>query len=879
MVATEYERDPALLDAVWPFVGRELELARVSSALRRPEAAGVLLSGQAGVGKTRLATECASIAERVGFRCARVLATRAAAGVPLGALSALLPSDAGLPFRRGNWLGAAADAVAGGHAPLLLVVDDAHLLDDASATVVHQLATSDRAFVVVTIRTGVLPPDPIVALWKDAVVERLDLAPLGKDAVDRLLDAVLPGPMDGAMRLTLFEASGGNVLFLRELVLGAASAGILRREERVWQLVRGLTSTPRLIELVEARLADLGEPERDLLKLLAFGEPLPWPVLERFGDPSMVDGLERRGLVQTAPRADANCLLVSLAHPLYGEVMRGDMTALGRMAASRRLADTAREVGGNLVGDLQLAVWQLNGGGAVDPALMLSAAAAAHRAGDLDMAEHLVVAGSEAGAGVPAGLLRARILSERGRHDEGQALLGELEPLADTEEQRVTLAAERYRALLYWLGRGADAAAVLDAAARTVTGDNLAQITSHQALCALMRGRLAEARRAADGLDTARPGPELPTAVAVAAVASAYAGRSTDAVHYLDIAEHGPNRGRVRLAEVVSWCESGQLARAQAHATAQYDWALGIRSRTAQAWFAMLRGRVALLTGDLGLAAHTFAEGAAISAPLGHLTLRRWCLAGTALAAAQSGRDDAKEEAAAAVRLVEALPSTDVCLLEPDVLRAMAWSSHALGHPDEAHRLLTRAANQARDAGAGALAAAAWHDLARVGALNDAAPLVDYAVGTDNPLIAARAAHVAALMAGDVAALTRVAAEFEAMGALLFAAEAAAAAAAVCRRRQDRQVADRMAVMAHTLAARCTGDVATPALDLAGPAAVLTAREHEIAALAAKGMSNKHIAGALTLSVRTVETHLQRAYTKLAVTSRAELAVAIRGRG
>src|SRR2546423_8651325 len=108
----------AVLDRPWPFVGRERELARVASALGKPDAAGLLLAGPAGVGKTRLATECATIAERVGFRCARVLATRAAADVPLGALAPLLPADSrGGPH--GNRLRAAADAIAGGPGPPL----------------------------------------------------------------------------------------------------------------------------------------------------------------------------------------------------------------------------------------------------------------------------------------------------------------------------------------------------------------------------------------------------------------------------------------------------------------------------------------------------------------------------------------------------------------------------------------------------------------------------------------------------------------------------------------------------------------------------------------------------------------------------------------
>jgi len=52
----------------------------------------------------------------------------------------------------------------------------------------------------------------------------------------------------------------------------------------------------------------------------------------------------------------------------------------------------------------------------------------------------------------------------------------------------------------------------------------------------------------------------------------------------------------------------------------------------------------------------------------------------------------------------------------------------------------------------------------------------------------------------------------------------------------------------------------------------LTAREREIVVLAAQGLSNKDIAGRLTVSVRTVEGHLYRAGIKLGVSERAALA-------
>jgi DNA-binding CsgD family transcriptional regulator len=55
----------------------------------------------------------------------------------------------------------------------------------------------------------------------------------------------------------------------------------------------------------------------------------------------------------------------------------------------------------------------------------------------------------------------------------------------------------------------------------------------------------------------------------------------------------------------------------------------------------------------------------------------------------------------------------------------------------------------------------------------------------------------------------------------------------------------------------------------------LTPREREVVALAAGGLASKAIADRLYLSVRTVDNHLQRAYTKLGVTAREDLASAL----
>src|SRR5205823_9145335 len=96
-----------------------------------------------------------------------------------------------------------------GNRRLVLSVDDAHLLDAGSATLVHQVAASGTVFVVVTVRGGERAHDPIVALWKDGLAEYVELQTLARPEVDRLVATALDGDVDGAALLGLWNASQG----------------------------------------------------------------------------------------------------------------------------------------------------------------------------------------------------------------------------------------------------------------------------------------------------------------------------------------------------------------------------------------------------------------------------------------------------------------------------------------------------------------------------------------------------------------------------------------------------------------------------------------------------------------------------------------------
>src|SRR5262249_34374887 len=125
---------------------------------------------------------------------------------------------------------------AGPDGRLLLVVDDAHLLDDGSAALVHQLVRGEACSVVATVRTLAPAPDPVTALWKDGLAERVDLDPLSEADVGEVAAGTLGGPVAGASVRRLWEVSQGNVLYLRELLAGAVGSGSLVESGGIWTL-------------------------------------------------------------------------------------------------------------------------------------------------------------------------------------------------------------------------------------------------------------------------------------------------------------------------------------------------------------------------------------------------------------------------------------------------------------------------------------------------------------------------------------------------------------------------------------------------------------------------------------------------------------------
>ncbi|MFD9734540.1 LuxR C-terminal-related transcriptional regulator [Umezawaea sp. NPDC059074] len=857
----------------WPLVGRSEELRFAAAAMRHQEGAGgLVLAGTAGVGKTRLAREVVARAERNGVVVRWAVATASSQGLPLGAFAGLL-TDLGQD--QAQVLPRAAEAlVAGaGKERVVVAVDDAHLLDDLSAALVHLLVVRRSAMVLTTVRAGARAPDAISSLWKDRRLDRLDVRPLTEAETAALLEAVLGGQVDSGAAGKLWTMSQGNVLFLRQLVDGAVDGGTFRVDRGVWRLTEPPPVTPGLAELLAARMGSLSEPVRDVVDTVALGEPLGVRLLGELTDPAAVELAEDTGLIQV--EADGRRLRARLAHPLYGEARRGGM---GRLRAQRlrgRIATALSATGARRAEDtLRLAALVLDSDLDPDPDLLVDAAEQSSYLGDLALARRLGVAAVRAGGGFRAQAMVANTTVYVGRPEEAEAELATLARLATTDEEVSRATVTRATFTTWILARPAAAEAmVAEAEARHTTVDRL-PFTALRAMIDGEAGRPAKAEAGAHEVFAADSLTAESILMACCGMVAALAtsGRADRMGPYLargfEAADHSTERSSFRLPLVALQVHGLRLAGyLDEAATIAADTWSQLKDVPLGAQIACyLVGDGELACGRVAGAVRWLREGRAGVEPFGDAGGWRYAtLVALTRALAVSGDLGAARRA---LTELEHHHHPGVGMLDPEMVLARAWVAAAEGATSRAVVLAHDAAALAADRGELAHEVHALHTAVCFGDGSPAARLAELASCVDGPRAPAAAAHARALADGDADALLAASTAVERMGDLLAAADAAAQAAEVHGRGGHRSAAHAAAERARRL-----GDGArTPALVAAASPLPLTEREREIVAMAARGLSNRRIADLLVVSVRTVEGHLYRASAKLGATTRSEYA-------
>lgn len=864
----------------WPLTGRTEETAAIGAALLASDASGILIYGAAGVGKSRIAREALSAGESQGCECRWAAGTSSARAIPLGAFTAWAPSGVTdtVQLLRGVIESLTASPLG---VRVVLCVDDVHLLDDLSIFVVHQIVQRGAAKVILTIRDGESITAAVQEIWTVGQFDRLDLQPLSLDETTTLLSATLEGPVDPAAAQRLWKLTRGNVLYLRNIVEQEVGDGRIVQRQGYWRWLGDPVMPPGLVELIESRIGALPTPVSDVIDALAVGEPIELAALRRIADPAAIEDADARGIITL--ESVGGGVDVRLAHPLYGEVRRR-RAAPTRLRRLRGLVAAELAAGGDR-DDIQVivrrAALSLDSDLAPNADLLIRAAHGAVWLADLPLADRLAAAAVRAGAGPEPIFIRAHALSWLGRGEEADAVLAGISVAELTEGDRARLAFLRASNMLWALGEPARAKEIIDEAARTAPPQAQSYIDAFLTVYWFATDQPDAAIQASKKLVL----EDLPAVVGaeIAWVLAAIAGEAG------------------RTSEAVALAESGYAVAARSFDAPHLRFniadahvsALLLAGRIAEAL--EVAERVRRQAADLPGAAQLLGPAVAGQAALGAGRLesaRAWLdQAAVGLAATHAlgwgYRYRVPRTAALAMcgSTVEAASSLAALneqrrpfrLMDFERSLARAWVAASQGAVSEAITVLLAAAERASAKGQFAAEVVCLQTATQFGDRSSSLRLRELQAIVEGPRVGAAARFAVALRDSDTAELGRVSKEFERMGDLVAAVDAAAQAALANRSQGRRGSALGCAARADGLAELC-GGVCTPALRQVSEPVPFTDREREIVTLIGEGLSNRAVAERLTLSVRTVESHIYRAMAKTGTTSRDELAALIPSR-
>jgi DNA-binding CsgD family transcriptional regulator len=868
-------------------IGRGEELDLALSVLTTGPRRALVLGGHAGVGKTRLAQE---IVERWPHDAEWVSGSAATSAIPFGAVLRLLgdvPVElAAATAGREVEIIRGAIAAARRQPDRLVVIDDCHQLDDLSALLVHQLVLDRASPLLMTVRTGEDVPSALRSLWEDQHAARIDLLPLSHPEVAALGAQLLEGDVGSATVDALYASSDGNPLLLAELVRDATESGSLRLVDRRWEWNGGVGRGRHLRDVISRRLASLGASGRRVVSLLALAESLDASLIRSLVPELDLDDAERRGLLRT--RTVDDVAVVRLGHPLLGEVLIAEEPPSASNALRRELADALASRGSRRTGELLLeARLRLDAADeSADPAFYVEAGLHALRLGAATLAHELAEAACALGGPSIARVMLGESLLIGGRYiDARDALESVLPELHDDAE--IVRAVHALQLALQLLGDldgvvgtvGRFAPTVGDAVWRSVLEGNAVQSL-------MMMGQTRDATSRAEAIRAEHDDPRVLLRL-VSSLGSGWtiAGRTDDALAFvmemLPVALQHQRELPLAPIWVVNAQAIGLIVAGKITEAAQLlELLVGLgRSGSVDAggtenapWLDLFSGRINLARGRAAIAAAELGRAADAIGDDDVGGFYRWARSLHAEALALSGDLGAATAAAADATSAR----TRSLIYEGDAIRARCWVEALGGQLSRAIDGMLEVAALQELEGQHGLEVFTLHDAVRLGAVAEAGDRLARATArSDGAWSPAFRAHLDALRADRGTDLAEAGEVLAAMGADLHAAEAMAEAARAFEREALKTRAAAALRRRDELLVAC-GPVRTPALHELPARVDLTRREREVVELAVRGASNKEIADRLFVSVRTAEGHLYRAFTKLGITDRAELADVLR---
>ncbi|MDJ0316199.1 helix-turn-helix transcriptional regulator [Arthrobacter antibioticus] len=868
-----------------------------SEAARALAAGGVLIVlGQSGSGRTAFANRVLATHTQHGKPVYRLTGTPVLRDVPFAALATLAAQLAGpAPFTgppsfagTAPFVGAAPRIASPAHLmaslthslasrPSTVLLDNAEDIDLESTAAFAQLAASSVLPLVCVARTIAAFPAPLRRLAVSAQAHRVELASLNTLDALVLLEELFGGRVNTSTASTLLAFSGGNALQLRELALDAQGDNSLTRSKAYWTLrSQWRPRGSRISDLIATRLSEQPKELREAVELLALTGELPQDVAHLLIPAELLDQAHDAGLIHIcsnggstagAPVISRVALDSALTpHTVLATLGRSTLrahsarirTALPRadmhphtrislalhsqdldvlsspleLLEDAKLANHARQFDAvlvltRIVDEQRFQTWSDD---ASRTALMITRAEALHETGRPRPA--LAVLAPLLELGVDAARLRAAWIIFSGLGDLKEAL-AQLAPRPNDNEE-----IHAFARLLHLVGNHVtDREALAADAKNPLLSPDLrlrihSQLLVETSYCGMPSTALREIGNLIDGSLWQSASPTA-------------RGEILHAIHVASLSHGNPHAGLAEISHRLDWTDL-----AVDHAV-----------------FLTAQASTALEKGDAAQALDLSGQALALVSPIDPHHLTGLIAAYGAAAAAMV---DDRERSTEFYALFHAAPVTGGHGLRADAERTLLTADLYLNGPSSATQVWKRLALDAQKRGRHLLALRLAHDAWRLGLHNDISTLSHCAKGVEGAL-AGTLQRYEEVLGAHPESVEDVIAEHTACERPLYAAELAQRAANLARDRGHRALASRLLGVSAELSRPLAG-VNTPALERTRiNLALLTEREREVCVRAAAGASNVAIAEELYLSPRTVEGHLQRAYTKLAVTDRRQL--------
>jgi DNA-binding CsgD family transcriptional regulator len=369
--------------------------------------------------------------------------------------------------------------------PIAILIDDVHWADSGSLALLHYVVrglTRQRCLLLLTCRADEASDELrelLSALQRAETLTLVELAGLEAAEVGDLAEALLNGPAPAALQDMLVRRSGGVPLFVRAIVLRLIETGALSRSSGRWALGKETAAEiPALVStLLRGKIEALSAAGRQVLDLLAVcGGVTEHVLLSDVTNDLVVGIIELRATGLVAEDIKESDLSYRVVHPVLAEVAYDMLPLIVKRQLHAQLAGAVER---RRPDDVRLLATHVRAAGAqVDAAHALDVLTVATRA---DLAR---LAGEEACANAGAGLDLARRLGRNealdelaGAYAEACELAGRVEDAlsawvaaADSTTDPQAKARRQTRgAVVAWdLGRFADANQLLDAADRAL---------------------------------------------------------------------------------------------------------------------------------------------------------------------------------------------------------------------------------------------------------------------------------------------------------------------------------------------------------------------------------------------------------------------------